>query len=987
MTAPAAPQILLLGPAGIDRGLGFEAWPAERRFQLLGYLAVVGEWVERERLAALFWPEHEAESAHANVRKAIHRARELDWLGGFETQGTRVRWRVDSDVQAFDRAAQRGEHAQVQGLYRGALLEGLERGAPAPYLAWLRAERQRRAQARRQSALALIEAGSEARERLALAEALLADDALDEDAVAAAVLALRALGDAAGADRVLRTHAQRLAAELGLEPSARLRALAAGARSAGGGQTDAGSATGFVGRRLELRALGAKLRAADGPRVLLLHGPGGVGKSRLAREAMAACADAFADGVHWIALEDLTDPAQVAPRIAQVLGLQWRDGADAARRLAAQIGARQALLVFDNAEHLPAVGGEIAALRAACPRLRLLVTSRARLAGSEADTLALDGLAVPDEESRDAEAAQAFDAVRLFVERARFHLPTLRPAAHIAAVIDIVRQVQGLPLAIEMAAAWVRLLPPQEIARELRGSIELLAREAEAAAAGRPEHASMRATIERSWALLAPAEREALAALSVFVGGFTREAAQAVAGASLPLLAALVDKSLVQSDRERARFDLHPLVAAYAATRLADDGALADRVRGRHMEHFARWLARVADETSRGTGEFRTRVEPDLENCRAAWIAAVQWHRADALAAMALPLANYLGLCGRYDDGVKLLGRARTLPDDSPPAQRVLAHVHRMIASMYWNSGRQDGVREQVRLGIRYARAVADRPTVMSCLCTMGLSLEARNRSRHALRYYRYALRMAEADRDPHWIAIACTNLGGVALQLGEHAESLRHNLRALQIHRELDNLKGVVKDLNNVGNHYRVVRDWARAERYFAEGLALAERHGMNVDLAYLLVNLGLVEQERGGYDAAERCFRLTLALRDRGANPWLVTEATYGLSRVAARRGDATAARRHLRDGIRLARAIDHEHYLVEGALVGAEVLAAEGDPGTARTLCRAVMTDPRADATLRDDAALVLARIAPQAEAAEDRGPPIDAFLEQTARLGEP
>lgn len=958
-------KVLLLGTPGVDRGNGFEPWPAERRFQLLAFLACLHDWIDRERLAALFWPEQASEAAFSNVRKAIHRAREIGWLDGFEASGTRVRWPVATDLAQFDAAVARGEHAAALRLYRGPLLAGLERGAAAPYLAWLRAERERRAQARRQAALAAIGAAADAQARLALAQALLADDPLDEDALVAAVQAQRLLGAPAEASRLLRAHAERLAADLGVEPSARLRALSAA--SAESGAVRAASAHDFVGRRLELRRLGERLHAAEAPRLLLLHGPGGVGKSRLAREVLRAHAAAFADGAHWAALDDLADVAQVPPRIAQVMGLQWRDAADGARQIAGLIGARHALLVLDNAEHLPALGALAAVLLEHCPRLRLLATSRALLAGAAAETLALEGLALPDEASGDAEAAAAFDAVRLFAERAAFHLPSFALAAQVQAVIDIVRQVQGLPLAIEMAAAWVRLLPPQEIARELRQSIDLLARDADAAALGRAEHASIRAAIERSWALLAPAEREVMAGLSVFVGGFTREAAQAVAGATMPLLAALVDKSLVQADRERARFDLHPLVAAFVREHASAHAAAMAGAQSQHTQYFSSWLARTAEMTATGTSDFRNRVDHDLENCRQAWGAACAARDAEPLARMALPLADYLRMSGRYEEGARLLAQARTLPDDTATARRALAHVYRMIASMYWNSGRQEGVRELARLGIRYARSVRDQPTVKSCLCTIGLALEARNRPRAALRYYRIALRIAESDRDPHWIAVACTNIAGVALQTGQHDESLRYNLRALQLHRELDNLKAVVKDLNNVGNHYRVIRDWARAERHFVEGLGLAERHGMNVDLAYLLVNMGLVEQERGGYDAAMRLFERAVALRDRGANPWLVAEATYGLARVAARCGDAATAHRHLCDGVRLARAIDHEHYLVEGVIVYAEVVAAAGDPQRARRLCGVVIADPRADATLRDDAQQVLARLGTAGEPA--------------------
>jgi predicted ATPase/DNA-binding SARP family transcriptional activator len=958
---------------------GFASWPVERRFQLLGYLAVTGEWVDRGRLAALFWPEQASEAAFTNVRKAIHRLREVAWLAGFEARGTRVRWKGATDLQQFDAAVARGEYAAALPLYRGALLDGLERGAAAPYLAWLRAERERRAQARRQAALALIGASTDPRARLALAEPLLADDPLDEDALVAAVQAHRLLAADDVAQRLLRAHARRLAEDLGVEPSARLRALATATGAAGGraqgGPTD--PAQGFVGRRLELRQIGAWVRVTEGPRLLLLHGPGGVGKSRLAREALRVHAAAFADGAHWVALEDLADAGQVPPRIAQVLGLPWRDTADAVREIARLIGARHALLAFDNAEHLPALGPLLAALLADCPRLRLLVTSRATLAGVAAETLPLEGLALPDDDSRDVEAASAFDAVRLFTDRAAFHLPSLRLAPHLDAVVDIVRQVQGLPLAIEMAAAWVRLLPPQEIARELRQSIDLLARDGDDAALGRAEHASIQATIERSWALLAPAEREAMAGLAVFVGGFTREAAQAVAGATLPLLAALVDKSLVQADRERARFDLHPLVAAYARARLGEDPRRRDEAVARHRTHFAQWL-KAANATARtDAGAFRRALDAEFGNCAQAWRTALEAADADALAALAGGLGNYLENCGRYAEGEALFAPAIDRAGGSTRWAPAVAQTCRALAALHYRAGRHAQVEAVARRGIRAARLARDGPALKACLNTIGLSLWIRNRFAQASPYFETALRQAEQDGDRYGVAVFAGNIGLIARELGEFDRALTLMQTSLAAHCEAGNARGEAIMLNNIGNHHRLFEQWETARRHFRDGLALAERSGLTGLRANFVVNLGLVDVACGDLDAAERRLREVLALRDRGAEPYLVNAALLGMAQLALRRADLPAARRWLAAAVRDARAQGGVFHAEGAVTVLAQLRAAEGSAPEARALLQTVLRSERTDATVRVEAAR-LYRTLFDSEAASD-GPEPDVDLD--------
>ena len=259
-------------------------------------------------------------------------------------------------------------------------------------------------------------------------------------------------------------------------------------------------------------------------------------------------------------------------RLAAQLGVDSTADATRSERIAAP-GSRAtpALVVFDNAEHLPEMGVLADRLLAAAPGLALLLTSRTRTRSAHEWPMALAGLDVPDSDSRDLEAASAFDAVRLFDARARVARRSFRLAEHLAAVIDIVEAVGGVPLAIELAAAWVRLLPPEEIARQLHGSLAVLERDpALPGEPDRPEHHSLRVVLDRTWQLLAPAERAALDALSVFHGGFTAGAAQAVAGVPLPLLSSLVDQSVVAID-DAGRFGLHPLVASIAAERLRGD--------------------------------------------------------------------------------------------------------------------------------------------------------------------------------------------------------------------------------------------------------------------------------------------------------------------------------------------------------------------------------------------------------------------------------
>jgi predicted ATPase/DNA-binding SARP family transcriptional activator len=620
---PDQPELLLWGVPEL-LGQGTVTFTSERRFQLLLVLALQsGRWVERDRIAALLWPEHALAEARRNLRKVLFNAHEVAGAGRVEASPTALRWSVRTDFEAFREDLRAGRGAQACERRRGAPLQAIDDGASASLGTWLAAERARMDQAWHAAALAHLHGLPEPNARLQAARRMLEVDPLDESAMAALLAADRALGRTAEAAADYRRYAVRLVEQLGVEPSQSLRSLLdaspAGAplaaRPAVPALRDEGA---FIGRRHELAELGALLARPE-CRCITILGPGGTGKSSLARRALPGVAGAHPGGSLWVELQDLVNEAQLTDRLARALSLDIGDSQDPVAAIALRVGGLATLLVLDNAEHLDGLPALLDRLLTAAPALRLLVTSRARLHGHFEWVLPLAGLAVPDEDSRDADAAIHFDAVRLFDARASTAQRGFRLESHLQPVIEIVEAVAGMPLAIELAASWVRLLPPTEIARELRLSLDLLERDpASRAQPARPEHVSMTAVLERAWQLLAPQERQALLALSVFRGGFTRVAAQRVAGVPLPLLSALVDKSLLTVD-ETGRFSMHPLVAAYAAAGLQADAPREEAVRTAHAEYFAQHLGALQAHAYGDQRLLSAGVASEAANGQAAW--------------------------------------------------------------------------------------------------------------------------------------------------------------------------------------------------------------------------------------------------------------------------------------------------------------------------------------------------------------------------------
>jgi DNA-binding SARP family transcriptional activator len=307
-------RLRLFGIPALAHGDSSEPLAPDRLGQMAIVLAARGAWTKRDQLAALLWPGLADDAARRNLRRLIYDARKRPWIGGIEVHADAVRWLVDSDLRRFEAACAERDWARAVGSYGGAFAEGAELKAPDAFVEWLRFERDRlAAQFRAVASQQLAALGSDAVARTALAQRWLALDPLDEDALAEVVDAANAQGRAAEAQREIAAFTQRLSADLGVAPSARVRALA-GAAAVVAPVPIAIVDADFVGRRTELMDLLA-LIARDECRVLTLTGPGGIGKSRLARVANQKLAPQF-DAAHWIRLQDVAEIAQVASRIA-----------------------------------------------------------------------------------------------------------------------------------------------------------------------------------------------------------------------------------------------------------------------------------------------------------------------------------------------------------------------------------------------------------------------------------------------------------------------------------------------------------------------------------------------------------------------------------------------------------------------------------------------------------------------------------------------
>lgn len=634
------------------------------------------------------------------------------------------------------------------------------------------------------------------------------------------------------------------------------------------------------------------------------------------------------------------------------------DARDPLQRIGRHLGGRRVCCVLDNAEHIEALPHWIEQLFSAAPSLVLLVTSRTRLRLTAEWPLPLAGLAVPDEDSRDLDAASAFDAVRLFEARASAAQRGFVLARHLGAVIDIVEATGGMPLAIELAAAWVRLLPPEEIARELRESIDLLERDpASPGVPARPEHDSLRAVLDRSWGFLAPSERDALAALAVFRGGFTRAAAAAVARVPLPLLSSLVDKSLLMVD-EAGRFGMHPLVAAYAAERVDDDRVRAEQYAQRHAEYYAQLAASLASRAGTDHRSLCAGLDLEYANCRLAWHHAVGRGCGEWIAQSIGAWRTFFEVRGRVREGIVHFQAAldlgtQGLGGQSRGRQSLAAEVRAALSRLHYMCGEHQTGLAIARAGIELAEQCADRRALFRCLTNAGSCHAARLQWSEARPCFERTLDIGQADGVADEIATALNNLGIVAKNEGRYEDALACYAQSLAIERERGRHAAVVRCLSSLGGLHLSRREWAAARQCMEEGLRLSELHKVDFFFPIHACGLGEALLEMGELGEAERHLKRALE-HSRGADhPIIAVMAEANLGRVATKRGQLTDALERLRAAARIAHERGLSNLLLHIALLFGEWLREAGRPADATRIWHMVAAHPQADAGMRDSA----------------------------------
>ena len=602
--------------------------------------------------------------------------------------------------------------------------------------------------------------------------------------------------------------------------------------------------TPFVGREEEMNEL-TRMISDPTIRLITLMAPGGMGKTRLAIETGFFQAKNFEDGVLFVGLDKYGDPEKIPEAIAEAATYKFHSDGDYRAQIVSYLTNKNLFLIMDNYEHIIAGANILAEIIHAAPQLTVLVTSREKLNIDGENLLVIDGMELPKWETP--QDALRYSAVQLFMQSAtRTRVAFEITEENLSYVARVCHLVQGVPLGILLAAAWVATLTVKEIAEEIQASMDFL----ESERRDLPERQrSMRAVFDYSWRLLNDEERDGLARMSVFHGGCTRNAAQSISNISIRLLNGLVNKSLLHRDQKSGRFEIHELIRQFSEEILTN----LDDVEEIHDNHARYYLNAFAERENDLKGKDQINalndIEEDFENVRAAWSWAIERGLTDLLLNGLQSAYIYCFIRDQTFTAVELFANILEHDHTAPILQaRAVTFYERIIRSME----KRPKAIDDIKTVMKTLENAGDFQGVGLAKLTLGYALLDTSEIEEALSVFKESLGIFIDLEDLYNQAPNLFGIGYAYSILGEHDKSLNYNLRCLEISQQLGDLYGIILTNNNISSNLEERGKYEESLAYLKENNLLSRKLGdkqgvawSNVSLAIHLIAVG--HREKG--------------------------------------------------------------------------------------------------------------------------------------------
>ncbi len=1037
-------RLSLLGPLSIERhGEPVRGFESRKAIALLCYLALERQPRSRSFLAELFWEGKSETRGRGNLSRVLHNLARVA-PGCLITTNQTVTFDPNAawiDVAVFEALVAQGDSRSLGSaadLYRGDLMADLLLDECPAFEQWLEVMREHWRQRQVQLLHRLIEHHQHQgtiQEGIAWATRLLQLDPWNEQAHRTLMLLLNRSGQRSAALAQYETCRNLLAEELGMAPEAATVALYESIRA--GVEPDAAGmypppvhhllpavtvqrtlptpTTPFVGREDEVARILTHLHSPS-CRMVTIVGPGGAGKTRLALQVaqqIAAPEEAeppFPHGVVFVALSAGTSEEnsaktanatqELTSSIAAAMNLPLIEPASPQAQVINTLREKRLLLVLDNFEYWLATADFVVNLLQQAPQLKIIITSRVRLNVPAEQIVELEGLAFPSgREALTPGNHTNYSAVNLFQQQAVAVDPQfLINGSNWTTIARICRLVGGLPLGIELAASWVRLLSCQEILQEIEANLSFL-QSSRPQAQGR--HHSLRAVFDHSWDLLSPEAQQAFSQLAVFHGGFDRSAAEQVAGASLPILAVLVDNSLVrrttQNDAKEpsVRYDLLEVIRQYAQEKLLErsDSTALDQVREWHCHYYQNWLHQLTPEL-RGHQQQQAlaMIHHEIENIRASWQWAITHERIDLIDCAIESLFHFYDMRSWFQEGEAVFAQATArlsaLLQQNPTAelQRVLARVLARQGWFTFHVGQHNVAQQLLEQSLALLRSLHASTELVFPLNYLAAVTAYLGNYPSARQYVQEALATSKMLNDTYGIAIAHNILSQIALAQGDYTEAERACRESALLERAIGNRWSMAFSLNNLGAVALALHNYTTARRRFQESLAIRKAFEDLRGMALCLNYLGDTAAAHADYTEARWRYEESLALfkeigHQSGAAATLIR---MGYNALAMH--EPETAHSYFSDALRRAVWSQDTPRMLD-ALLGLVTVIRHNDPDYALSLAHLIQQHPSATRASRERAATIYAHLASRnatVAVGTDGWPPANSLEEVVAIL---
>jgi predicted ATPase/DNA-binding SARP family transcriptional activator len=960
--------------------------PTDKTRALLAYLALTPDTpLRRETLAALLWPDQPEELARQNLRKTLGRLRQAivdaeptlaDHLFTLTKQTIELHAAYCSaDVRTFTlnlEAVRQHPHDPLARcpdcltrleaavtLYRqGELLAGLSLPDAYPFEEWLLMQRENLYQ-QQLNALHNLAAAFEQQGVLDKARQYahwqIQQEPWREEAHRQLMRLLAGQGQRAEAIAQYQACRQLLEAELGIEPSPETEALLA--------QITAGSLPPLYGRfenrpsprphplpRLPAPLIGRQaeitqlitLLTDPTCRLLTITGPGGIGKTSLGiavGEALRRQPPPWlTDGLYFVSLAEITDPALIPAAIAEALGLSLNRRQSVASQVEQSLRQQSTLLILDNVEHLASDADWLRHLAATSPRLKLLLTSREPLNWHGEWRYPLEGLAYPQEEA----GGEQYEAVRLFVQAARHVKPGFAYTPENGRAINrICHLLDGWPLALQMAAAWVRLMPCQAIAGQISHSLDFLTTPLRDLP---PRQRSMRVIFDYTWASLNAEEQHTLAQLAVFRGGFTLAAAVEVAAASPLILLGLVDKSLPHYDEQTGRYHLHELLRQFALEKASAGPAIHASASQSHSRYYLNLLQTEGQHLY--TTQFQAALElikADLDNVRQAWLWAAGSQQDDLLTANLGHLARFYESSGLLEEAVAVLRQTLTLLEqrESDRPLSLMAQIHYHNAQTLRAMGRYTEATIALATAQQIAQSLNDPSLVNRLFIAQALLLGEQGDYDQALTILDRAIALCRAGNNLEEVARTLHIQGNTYWYIAAYDQAMPCYEEAHQIYQQLGNARSAAILTGNFGVVQWRLGQYPAALANYEIALTAATESGDATSIALWLGNMGLLLIDLHEDERAMTYLDSALTMHDQLGRKFYKIEEMLGKVALLLRRGEIESAAHLHRQATDLSTQIGNRAYLLDCDLWQARLHLANGQTAEAIHLLQSLLT----------------------------------------------